>query len=88
MDFKEIVITNGGKKCLDEILKNRDLDKDRYKKAGFDIIILDTHLRDIPFVEVATKSLCEDSCCSVSNTCTSKMQHSYIVFYIFLPSYQ
>ncbi|HXX98575.1 MAG TPA: response regulator [Candidatus Bathyarchaeia archaeon] len=52
MGFKEIVITNSGNKCLDEIL-NRDLNKD--KTVGFDIIILDTHLRDIPFVEVATK---------------------------------
>jgi len=52
MGLKEIVITNSGNKCLDEIL-NRDPNKD--KTVGFDVIILDTHLRDIPFVEVATK---------------------------------
>ena len=55
MGFKEIVITNGGKKCLDEILKNADVNKDKDKTVGFDIIILDTHLKDIPFIQVATK---------------------------------
>ena len=29
---------------------------------------------------ILAKSLCEKSCCSVSNTCASKMQHSYVVF--------
>jgi len=53
MGFKEIVITNGGKKCLDEILKSADVDKDKDKTDGFDIIILDTHLKDIPCIQVA-----------------------------------
>src|SRR5436309_1175382 len=53
MGFKEIVITNGGKKCLDEILKSADVDKDKDKKDGFDIIILHTHLKDIPCIQVA-----------------------------------
>jgi DNA-binding response OmpR family regulator len=55
MGFKEIVITNGGKKCLDKIFKNGDLNKDKDKRVGFDIIILDTHLEDIPFIQVAKK---------------------------------
>jgi hypothetical protein len=33
-------------------------------------------------------NLSEKSCPSVSNTCTSKMQHRYVVFYFFLPPYQ
>jgi DNA-binding response OmpR family regulator len=49
--FKEIVITNGGKKCLDEVIKSVDGDKD--EKDGFDLVILDTHLKDIPCIQVA-----------------------------------
>jgi len=51
--FKEIVITNGGKKCLDEILKSSDVDKDKDKKDRFNLVILDTHLKDIPCIQVA-----------------------------------
>jgi CheY-like chemotaxis protein len=45
--FKEIVITNDGKKCLDEVIKSGDV------TDGFDLVILDTHLKDIPCIEVA-----------------------------------
>jgi hypothetical protein len=31
MGFKEILITNGGKKLLDEIIKSIDVNKDRDK---------------------------------------------------------
>jgi CheY-like chemotaxis protein len=51
MGFKEIVITNGGKNCLDEVIMSADVDKN--ETDGFDIIILDTHLKDIPCIEVA-----------------------------------
>ncbi len=51
--FKEIVITNGGKKCLEEILKSSDVDKDKDKKDRFNLVILDTHLKDIPCIQVA-----------------------------------
>ena len=55
MGFKEISITNGGKKLLDEIIKSIDVNKDRDKDKtdGFGIIILDAHLKDIPCIQVA-----------------------------------
>ena len=59
MGLKEISITNGGKKLLDEIIKSidvnkdRDKDKDKDKTDGFGIIILDAHLKDIPCIQVA-----------------------------------
>jgi len=43
MGFKDIVVTDSGKKCLDEIIKSQE----------FDMIILDTHLRDISCTQVA-----------------------------------
>ena len=52
MGFKNIAITDSGKKCLDELLKITDTSKN--KTHGFDmIIILDTHLKDIPCIQVA-----------------------------------
>lgn len=52
MGFKNIAITDSGKKCLDELLKITDTGKN--KAHGFDvIIILDTHLKDIPCIQVA-----------------------------------
>ena len=55
MGFKEILITNGGKKLLDEIIKSIDVNKDRDKDKtdGFGIIILDAHLKEIPCIQVA-----------------------------------
>ncbi len=32
------------------------------------------------FHDIPAKNLCEKSCCSVGNPCTSKMQHSYVIF--------
>jgi DNA-binding response OmpR family regulator len=50
--FKNLAITDSGKKCLDELLKITDTNKN--KTHGFDmIIILDTHLKDFPFIQVA-----------------------------------
>jgi CheY-like chemotaxis protein len=43
MGFKDIVVTDSGKKCLDGIIKSQE----------FDMIILDTHLRDISCTQVA-----------------------------------
>jgi CheY-like chemotaxis protein len=51
MGFKEIVITDSGKKCLNEILKIADINKNNSQE--FDMIILDTHLRDISCTQVA-----------------------------------
>jgi CheY-like chemotaxis protein len=52
MGFKNIAITDSGKKCLDELLKITETSKN--KTHGFDmIIILDTHLKDIPCIQVA-----------------------------------
>jgi DNA-binding response OmpR family regulator len=52
MGFKKIAITDSGKKFLDELLKITYTSKN--KTQGFDmIIILDTHLKDIPFIQVA-----------------------------------
>lgn len=47
----EIVITDSGKKCLDEILKIADINKNNSQE--FDMLILDTHLRDINCTQVA-----------------------------------
>ena len=49
------VITDSGKKCLDEILKATYVEagKNKNKSEGFDIVILDTHLNDIPCSQVA-----------------------------------
>jgi len=49
--FKEVVITDSGKRCLDEILKITHISKNKIQ--GFDMIILDKHLRDIPCIQVA-----------------------------------
>ncbi|MGC1931961.1 MAG: response regulator [Candidatus Nitrosopolaris sp.] len=38
-----------------DVNKDKDKDKDKDKTDGFDIIILDTHLKDIPFIQVAKK---------------------------------
>jgi hypothetical protein len=76
----------------------KDLGRRDFSEAFLNFIInsfmqsiIDQIIKD-PAIELPTdnptKSLCEKSCCSVSNTCTSKMQHSYVVFYFFLPSYQ
>ncbi len=52
LGFKNIVITDSGKKCLDELLKITNTNKN--KTHGFDmIVILDTHLKDIPCIQVA-----------------------------------
>jgi CheY-like chemotaxis protein len=52
MGFKDIVITDNGKKCLEEIVKITDSSKS--KTQGFDmIIILDTHIKDIPCIQLA-----------------------------------
>jgi CheY-like chemotaxis protein len=51
------VITDGGKKCLDEILMATYMEagKNHGTSGGFDIVILDTHLNDIPCSQVAKK---------------------------------
>ncbi|MRN68266.1 MAG: response regulator [Nitrosopumilales archaeon] len=52
MGFKNMAITDSGKKCIDELLNITDTSKN--KTHGFDmIIILDTHLKDIPCIQVA-----------------------------------
>src|SRR6266480_2240237 len=55
MGFKEVVITDSGKECLDEIptiiAVNKSVNKNKNKTH--DMIILDTHLKDIPYVQVA-----------------------------------
>jgi CheY-like chemotaxis protein len=53
MGFKEVVITDSGKKCLDEILKIADITKNENNTKVFDLIILDTHIKDIPCIQVA-----------------------------------
>jgi CheY-like chemotaxis protein len=57
MGFKEVVITDSGKECLDEIptiiAVNKSVNKNKNKTQEFDMIILDTHLKDIPYVQVA-----------------------------------
>jgi CheY-like chemotaxis protein len=51
------IITDSGKKCLDEVLKAsyEDAGKNKNRNEGFDIIILDTHLNDIRCSQVAKK---------------------------------
>ena len=51
------IITDSGKKCLDEALKATYIreGKEKNKNQGFDLIILDTHLDDIPCLQVAKK---------------------------------
>ena len=52
MGFKSLVITDRGKKCLDELLNIMKTNNN--KTDEFDVIvILDTHLKDIPSIEVA-----------------------------------
>ncbi|HET7149404.1 MAG TPA: response regulator [Candidatus Nitrosopolaris sp.] len=52
MGFKNITITESARKCLDELLKIIDANKN--KTNGFDmVVILDTHLKDIPCIQVA-----------------------------------
>lgn len=51
LGFKEIVITDSGKSCLDEIFKIADINKNNSQQ--FDMIILDTHLWDIRCTQVA-----------------------------------
>lgn len=54
LGFRDIVITDSGRKCLDEALKiTTDTTKIKNSKAQSDIIILDTHLKDIPCIQVA-----------------------------------
>jgi DNA-binding NarL/FixJ family response regulator len=48
MGYKDIVVTDSGRKCLDEALKITH-------SQPYLIIILDTHLKDIPVTEVAKK---------------------------------
>ncbi|MGA9167638.1 MAG: response regulator [Nitrososphaeraceae archaeon] len=48
MGYKDIVVTDSGRKCLDEALKITH-------SQSYLVIILDTHLKDIPVTEVAKK---------------------------------
>jgi DNA-binding response OmpR family regulator len=48
MGYKDIVVTHSGRKCLDEALKITH-------SQSYLVIILDTHLKDIPVTEVAKK---------------------------------
>jgi CheY-like chemotaxis protein len=48
MGYKDIVVTDSGRKCLDEALKITH-------PQSYLVIILDTHLKDIPVTEVAKK---------------------------------
>lgn len=48
MGYKDIVVTDSGRKCLDEVLKITN-------SQSYLVIILDTHLKDIPVTEVAKK---------------------------------
>lgn len=58
MGFKDIVITDSGKKCVDEILNIMDASRDHSQPQGIDIIvILDTHLKDISCLQVAKQIL-------------------------------
>jgi CheY-like chemotaxis protein len=56
MGFNAIV-TDSGQKCLVEVLKATcgGEGKNKNKNEGFDLIILDTHLNDIPCLQVAKK---------------------------------
>jgi CheY-like chemotaxis protein len=51
------IITESGQKCLDEVVKAtcEGEGKDKNQNEGFDLVILDTHLNDIPCVQVAKK---------------------------------
>jgi CheY-like chemotaxis protein len=53
MGFKEVVFADSAKKCLDEIIKITDVGKNKNNTKEFDMIILDTYLRDIPCIQVA-----------------------------------
>jgi hypothetical protein len=48
MGFKEVVITDSGKECLDEIptiiAVNKSVNKNKNKTQEFDMIILDIHI--------------------------------------------
>jgi CheY-like chemotaxis protein len=48
--FMNILITDNGRKCLDELTKIKNL-----SQRSNVIVILDSHIRDIPFVEVAER---------------------------------
>jgi DNA-binding response OmpR family regulator len=48
MGYKDIVVTDSGRKCLDEALEITH-------SQSYLVIILDTHLKDIPVAEVAKK---------------------------------
>ena len=48
MGYKDIVITDSGRKCLAEVLKLAH-------SQSYHVIVLDTHLKDIPVTQVAKK---------------------------------
>jgi CheY-like chemotaxis protein len=52
MGFKNVAITDSGKKCLDDLLRITDAIKNQTHEFDM-IIILDTHLKDIPCIQVA-----------------------------------
>jgi CheY-like chemotaxis protein len=63
--FKNILITDSGIKCLAEITK---IEKITQKSKV--IVILDSHIRDIPFVEVAKEIVNRKSCKQIIFTTT------------------
>ena len=63
--FKNILITDSGIKCLAEITK---IEKISQKSNA--IVILDSHIRDIPFVEVAKQIVNRKSCKQIIFTTT------------------
>jgi CheY-like chemotaxis protein len=66
MGYKDIVVTDSGRKCLDEALKITH-------SQPYLVIILDTHLKDIPVTEVAKKII-------------DRKPNQHIVFTTTLPS--
>jgi CheY-like chemotaxis protein len=66
MGYKDIVVTDSGRKCLDEALKITH-------SQSYLVIILDTHLKDIPVTEVAKKII-------------DRKPNQHIVFTTTLPS--
>ena len=62
--FKNILITDSGIKCLAEITKIEKITQSNV------IVILDSHIRDIPFVEVAKEIVNRKSCKQIIFTTT------------------
>jgi DNA-binding NtrC family response regulator len=51
--FKNVTITGSGKKCIDELLKLTNCNKEGNKLRQDVIVILDMHIKDISSLQVA-----------------------------------